>query len=148
MEAVDDINAIPIAAPAERVIRRVLISSIVGTAVEWYDFMIYATATGLVFNRLFFPSSNASLKHHRGLRYLCHRLPGTPDRRGDLRPLRRQARPQGDAVRHHRHHGLWHLRHRIAADLRPDRYRRALAAGVPAAVAGHWPGRPSGAVRC
>lgn len=40
---------------------KVTLSSIVGTAVEWYDFMIYATATGLVFNRLFFPVGDASV---------------------------------------------------------------------------------------
>jgi MHS family shikimate/dehydroshikimate transporter-like MFS transporter len=42
-------------------LRRVVLSSIVGTAVEWYDFFIYATATALVFNKLFFPSSVASV---------------------------------------------------------------------------------------
>lgn len=41
--------------------RRIVLSSIIGTAVEWYDFMIYATATALVFNKLFFPTSAASL---------------------------------------------------------------------------------------
>src|SRR5690625_7635225 len=33
---------------------RVLFATIVGTAVEWYDFFIYATAAGLVFGELFF----------------------------------------------------------------------------------------------
>lgn len=42
-------------------LRRILWSSIIGTAVEWYDFLIYATATALVFNRLFFPTTDASL---------------------------------------------------------------------------------------
>ena len=42
-------------------LRRIVLSSIIGTAVEWYDFMIYATATALVFNKLFFPASAASL---------------------------------------------------------------------------------------
>lgn len=41
--------------------RRILWSSILGTAVEWYDFLIYAAATALVFNKLFFPSTDASL---------------------------------------------------------------------------------------
>lgn len=36
-------------------IKRVLASSVIGTAVEWYDFLIYGTATALVFNKLFFP---------------------------------------------------------------------------------------------
>jgi MHS family shikimate/dehydroshikimate transporter-like MFS transporter len=40
---------------------KVTLSSVVGTAIEWYDFMIYATATGLVFNKLFFPTGNSSV---------------------------------------------------------------------------------------
>jgi MFS transporter, MHS family, shikimate and dehydroshikimate transport protein len=42
-------------------IKRILVSSVIGTAVEWYDFLIYATATALVFNKLFFPSSDPAL---------------------------------------------------------------------------------------
>jgi MFS transporter, MHS family, shikimate and dehydroshikimate transport protein len=41
--------------------KRVLVSSVIGTAVEWYDFLIYGTATALVFNKLFFPSSDPAL---------------------------------------------------------------------------------------
>ncbi len=41
--------------------KRVLVSSIIGTAVEWYDFLIYGTAAALVFNKLFFPSSDPAL---------------------------------------------------------------------------------------
>jgi MFS family permease len=37
---------------------RVLMASLVGTAVEFYDFYIYATAAALVFGPLFFPSSS------------------------------------------------------------------------------------------
>jgi len=40
--------------------RRILLASLVGTAVEFYDFYIYATATALVFGPLFFPSSSPS----------------------------------------------------------------------------------------
>src|SRR5262245_56162537 len=39
---------------------RVLGASLVGTAVEFYDFYIYATAASLVFGPLFFPSESAS----------------------------------------------------------------------------------------
>ena len=39
---------------------RVLTASLVGTAVEFYDFYIYATAAALVFPALFFPSESAS----------------------------------------------------------------------------------------
>jgi metabolite-proton symporter len=37
-------------------VRRVVIASLVGTSLEWYDFFIYGTAAALVFNQLFFPS--------------------------------------------------------------------------------------------
>jgi metabolite-proton symporter len=37
-------------------ISRVVWASVLGTAVEWYDFLIYGTAAALVFNKLFFPS--------------------------------------------------------------------------------------------
>ena len=36
--------------------RRVVVSSMLGTAIEWYDFFLYGTAAALVFNKLFFPS--------------------------------------------------------------------------------------------
>src|SRR5215210_9116487 len=37
-------------------VRRVIIASLIGTSLEWYDFFIYGTAAALVFNRLFFPT--------------------------------------------------------------------------------------------
>jgi MHS family shikimate/dehydroshikimate transporter-like MFS transporter len=36
--------------------RQIVWSSVIGTTVEWYDFLIYGTASALVFNTLFFPS--------------------------------------------------------------------------------------------
>jgi MFS family permease len=47
------------AAPSHR---RVLTASLVGTAVEFYDFYIYATAASLVFGPLFFPSASPSMQ--------------------------------------------------------------------------------------
>ncbi|MEO7786927.1 MAG: MFS transporter [Sphingomicrobium sp.] len=47
------------AAPAPGT-RRILLASLVGTSVEFYDFYIYATATSLVFGPLFFPASSPS----------------------------------------------------------------------------------------
>ena len=37
-------------------VRRVIVASLIGTSLEWYDFFIYGTAAALVFNTLFFPS--------------------------------------------------------------------------------------------
>jgi len=39
-------------------LRRAVLASTVGTAIEWYDFFLYSTVTGLVFARLFFPRSD------------------------------------------------------------------------------------------
>ena len=40
--------------------RRILAASLIGTAVEFYDFYIYATAASLVFGKMFFPASSPS----------------------------------------------------------------------------------------
>ena len=34
---------------------RVVVASLIGTTVEWYDFFLYGSAAALVFNKLFFP---------------------------------------------------------------------------------------------
>ena len=39
-------------------LRRAVIASTIGTAIEWYDFFLYSTLTGLVFAKLFFPKSD------------------------------------------------------------------------------------------
>src|SRR5271169_934021 len=44
-----------------RQLRRAVIASTVGTTIEWYDFFLYSTVTGLVFAQLYFPKSNAAL---------------------------------------------------------------------------------------
>ena len=41
-----------------RQLRRALLASTVGTTIEWYDFLLYGTVTGLVFGKLFFPGSS------------------------------------------------------------------------------------------
>src|SRR5215210_1971751 len=37
---------------------RVIVASLIGTSIEFYDFYVYATAAVLVFPRLFFPDQN------------------------------------------------------------------------------------------
>src|SRR6266404_5990547 len=39
-------------------LRRALIASTIGTTIEWYDFLLYGQVTGLVFAKLYFPSSD------------------------------------------------------------------------------------------
>jgi metabolite-proton symporter len=39
-------------------LRRAVIASTIGTAIEWYDFFLYSVVTGLVFAKLFFPKSD------------------------------------------------------------------------------------------
>ncbi|MER6949388.1 MFS transporter [Nonomuraea sp. NPDC000554] len=36
--------------------RRVILASLIGTSLEWYDFFLYTTAASLVFGKLFFPT--------------------------------------------------------------------------------------------
>ena len=54
-----DPNAIALT-PSEHQIqlRRAVIASTIGTAIEWYDFFLYSIVTGLVFAKLFFPHSD------------------------------------------------------------------------------------------
>ncbi|WP_099093393.1 MFS transporter [Pseudarthrobacter sulfonivorans] len=39
--------------------RKIAVASVIGTTVEWYDLFLFATASALVFNKIFFPSFDA-----------------------------------------------------------------------------------------
>ncbi|WP_353149947.1 MFS transporter [Pollutimonas bauzanensis] len=43
----------------EKTVRRVVIASVIGATIEWYDFFLYGVIAGLVFNTLYFPSEDA-----------------------------------------------------------------------------------------
>ncbi|CAI0941800.1 MFS transporter [Serratia ficaria] len=49
---------IPKVAP-EVNMRKIALASVIGTTVEWYDLFIFATASALVFNKIFFPAFDA-----------------------------------------------------------------------------------------
>src|SRR5688572_6115337 len=42
-------------------IRKVVFASLIGTAVEWYDFFLYGSAAALVFGPLFFPGGDPAV---------------------------------------------------------------------------------------
>jgi MFS family permease len=42
----------------KKMLLRAVIASTVGTTIEWYDFFLYSTVTGLVFAKIFFPNSD------------------------------------------------------------------------------------------
>jgi len=54
-----DLTLAPLS-PSEHLIqlRRAVIASTIGTAIEWYDFFLCSTVTGLVFAKLYFPNSD------------------------------------------------------------------------------------------
>jgi metabolite-proton symporter len=41
-----------------RHLRRAVIAATIGTGIEWYDFFLYSTVTGLVFAKLYFPNDD------------------------------------------------------------------------------------------
>jgi MFS family permease len=45
-------------ARARSSLRQVVLASLIGTTIEWYDFFLYGTAAALVFGPLFFPKSD------------------------------------------------------------------------------------------
>jgi MFS family permease len=58
--AINESGSVPTAVDP-KLIRRVAFSSLLGTAVEYYDFLLYATMTALVFDRVFFPDTDPAL---------------------------------------------------------------------------------------
>ena len=71
----------------------------IGSALEYYDFFIYATAASLVFPQIFFPSNNPTVAIVASLATYGVGYVARPDRRLRARPLGRHARPQERAAR-------------------------------------------------
>ncbi|MFF7930983.1 MULTISPECIES: MFS transporter [unclassified Streptomyces] len=51
----------PTASERSRQLRRVALSGLLGTAVEFYDFLVYGTVAALVFGELFFPGADPAV---------------------------------------------------------------------------------------
>jgi MHS family shikimate/dehydroshikimate transporter-like MFS transporter len=54
------------AAPADErqrlhAIRLTATASLIGTTIEWYDFILYTSLSGLIFNKIFFPAGNPTV---------------------------------------------------------------------------------------
>lgn len=51
--------------------KRVLVASLVGSSIEWFDYFLYGTVAALVFNQLFFQAKTRLL----ACSYHTHHLP-------------------------------------------------------------------------
>ncbi len=49
----------PLDQSEEHAVRKVAFASLIGTTIEWYDFLIYGAMSGLIFNKYFFPTDDA-----------------------------------------------------------------------------------------
>lgn len=47
--------------PKQQLNKRVLLGSLSGSVIEWFDFLVYGTVAALVFNKMYFPSDNEFL---------------------------------------------------------------------------------------
>ncbi|MDF0725981.1 MFS transporter [Cytobacillus sp. S13-E01] len=45
----------------EKVAKKALVASLIGSSIEWYDYFLYGTVAALVFSKLYFPSEDPSV---------------------------------------------------------------------------------------
>lgn len=57
----EKVIAVDISDNASKNMRKIVFSSLLGNALEWYDFFLYGTAAALVFGPLFFPAQSDPL---------------------------------------------------------------------------------------
>ena len=127
-----------------RAIRLTAMASLIGTTIEWYDFILYTSLAGLIFNKLYLPGRRSGGVAAAGLRDVRRRLPHPPDRRRVLRSFRRPHRPQAVAGADPDDDGRGDVPDRPGADLCRDRHSRADHDGDAAAHPGFRHGRRMG----
>ncbi|MCS6067573.1 hypothetical protein LNO81_12645 [Klebsiella variicola subsp. variicola] len=77
--------------------KKVLIASLTGSAIEWFDYFLYGTAAALVFNKIFFPMVDPVIGLILSWLSLLADVFYPPHRRRHFRSYRRSHRPQEDA---------------------------------------------------
>ena len=55
MSEVRSAGVLPHAESTPPNMKKIAVASVIGTTVEWYDLFVFATASALVFNKVFFP---------------------------------------------------------------------------------------------
>src|ERR1035437_8909227 len=103
-------------------LRKAVIASTIGTAIEWYDFFLYGTAAGLIFGKLFFPGSDPLTATLLSFGTYFIGFVGGPIGAAHFWSLRRSYRPESNAHRYAAVHGHRDLPHRLRPDLRFNRY--------------------------
>jgi len=58
MQAREGTTGVTEGAEQRGMLLRALVASTIGTTIEWYDFLLYSTAAGLVFGKVFFPETD------------------------------------------------------------------------------------------
>ena len=129
-------------------LRRAVLSSYLGSVIEYYDFLLYATASAIVFNQVFFSNLDPLVGTVASFGtlatgYLARPLGGIVfghfgDRIGRKKMLVHQHGPDG-----RRQHA-----HRPAAHLRPDRRVGARSCWCSCASCRASRSAASGAARC